>query len=284
MDDYQAQLSKDREQIYNFILNNLPKGDSLVEKSVRYSVFPSKKGHLLRPLLLMKTAESYGISRDLFMPYVSAMEIMHVASLVLDDLPSMDNSSMRRGKPSCHTKFGVAIAELASHYLIALGQELILTGKGGNEKNHIILRNVNQAIKQVIHGQEQDLYDTQDMNLDQMLDFYRSKTGTFFALATTTGQILDNSRFTEFESLKEFGYNAGIAYQLNDDLLDVTSTEEFMGKPLNQDIRKKTPITILGLEKVLELRQRYVERAKSNLIGVKFTENYLNNLADVLFT
>jgi len=244
--------------------NILVVGKTRVEKAARYVALNA--GHLWRPLVVLKTAQAYNISIDKALPYAVGIELVHNATLILDDLPSMDNSNMRRGQAACHIKFGVNIANLCSHYFIANSILLATRGPASEKQKSDILSEVASAAENLIVGQEKDLYDTNDrQTLEDLLEFYRLKSGSLYGSAAVIGGILGNAPSDEINNLRGFGISLGIAYQIGDDLYDKLGNNQDLGKPTGQDIRKKTPIDLIGIDAAFLLRKVLEEKAKSNL-------------------
>lgn len=213
-------------------------------------------GKKLRPYLLWLVAQLYKVPFDQAMQVASALEFVHCASLIHDDLPCMDNADLRRGQPSCHKQFREDIALLAGDSLLILPYEILQ-----NEKTHKdpcvrldLIRALTQAsgVKGIMLGQTMDILSSENKtpSLDYTLKLSALKTGSLLAFCCEAAAILGGAEKSDQKTLHEFGLKLGTLYQLVDDILDVEGTASHLGKPINQDVEnnKNTFVSILGLE------------------------------------
>lgn len=230
-----------------------------VYESIKYVMSP--RGHYWRPLMTLTTAESYRVSNHVAMPYATAIECAHRATLVLDDLPCMDSSQMRHGQESCHIRFNEAIAILAAYELsVEKTHTLIKKGSANSDIKEKIRNELFPLAQPMVYGQEIDLYGTHNADLDKLLEMYELKTGRLFAGAAVIGGILGNATKNQITHLKWLGISAGIAYQLIDDLHDIGYLKENHGKPRHQDVRKTTPIDLIGTDGVVKLVETHKKK------------------------
>lgn len=237
------------------------KEDSPLYAAINYSLVSG--GKRLRPILLLATYESNSKNIEDALPFASALELIHTYSLIHDDLPIMDNSEMRRGRPTCHKIYGSDMALLAGDALISLAFDIISSSKlvaKFTEEN--LLRIIHEfaelsGVKGLVGGQVMDMVTMENEAVDDDLIFYieRRKTASLFILAVRTALILANVSNEELINLTRFAENFGIAYQIQDDILDETSTLEELGKDVMQDKknRKATFVNLYGLDKAYEM-------------------------------
>ena len=233
------QLSK----IYKPIRQDLARVESQL-RSVSKVDFPRlaellsytlKGGKGIRPALTLLSGKFYHYNPDLLLPMATAVELMHTATLVHDD--AIDNSAVRRGRPTINRLWGEDRAVLLGDYLFAkAGEFAAITG------NLQVIRLFAQTIQIISSGEISQTFDA--FNLEQTRDHYlqriSSKTASLFSLATESGAILSQAPEESIQILREYGYNLGIAFQIVDDILDFVGTEEEMGKPVGSDLAQGT--------------------------------------------
>ena len=260
------QLVDDRLQL---LLNSKPTLYEDVQDAMRYSV--SIGGKRIRPCLLMEFADICGGDREDALNIAAALEMVHTYSLIHDDLPCMDNDDMRRGMPSCHKKFGEDIALLAGDALLTLAFNVISTCKNSNPDN--ILKCVNilsdfAGVDGMVGGQVIDLQSEEKRVDDKtLLQMCTLKTARLIQAACLMGCVISNASEEEQKAAFDFGYNLGVAFQIVDDILDVTSTTEELGKPIGSDSQnnKSTFVSTLGLDTARKLANEYTEKAIESL-------------------
>ncbi len=222
-------------------------------EAARY-VALNESGGLHRPLLLFATAEGYSIPIKRALPLGAAVEFIHSASLIDDDIA--DKSDLRRGKPSCHIAFGEDVARLANTFLVQKAYGQIAEGNDFSLKKKVeIIARAHDVGARMCLGQERDI--TQD-GLDKYSDvvrMYERKTGALIGLALSIGGIIGGASQEEVEALSRIGVNAGVSYQIIDDALDNIADERDTGKPKNQDANKKTLLNLIGWDNVKALKK-----------------------------
>jgi geranylgeranyl diphosphate synthase type II len=239
----------------------LPPADGPVERSMAYTVLaPSKR---VRPVLTLLSAELCGGAASKALPAACAMELIHAASLILDDLPSMDDAPLRRGRPANHREFGEAIAILAAFGLLNLAFGSVARAYDpplAARLTPLMTDAVGPA--GLIGGQAADLLAT-----DQQIDFrmleriHRGKTGALFGAAATTGGIAAGAPPDAIASLAAFAKNLGLAFQIVDDLLDVTGDPRETGKAVRADVKKTTFVSFSGVAGARQLARELCETA-----------------------
>ena len=230
------------------ILDNYPNGK--VKEAMLYSL--KAGGKRIRPLIVLQVIKAYGNNYQDYLDIACALEMIHTYSLIHDDLPGMDNDNMRRGMPTCHIKYGEAIAILAGDGLLNEAVNIVLNTSLNNDLKVNILSTIYQAsgIAGMIFGQELDIEnENKDIEIAALNDIHHYKTGKLLACAFKLGGILSES--TDLDVLEEIGYKIGLAFQIQDDILDVTSDEVTLGKPVGSDEsnHKSTYVTLLGIDK-----------------------------------
>lgn len=224
-----------------------------IYEAMRYSVLAG--GKRLRPILVIATAEALKSRGAQVLKTACAVELVHTCSLILDDLPSMDNASMRRGQAAAHLVFGEASAVLAADALLMEAFRLVaencaeagLPADAATEAIKALSESVGP--EGMIGGQEADL-ETVGKEADfETLEYICShKTGALFAACVKLGGLLSRARNFEMEALENYAKNLGLAFQVRDDILDVVSSPEKLGKNVHQDSNRTTFVSQFGLE------------------------------------
>jgi geranylgeranyl diphosphate synthase type II len=209
---------------------------------MRYSLLGT--GKRLRPILVLASGEALGGSVDELMPAACAIEMIHCYSLIHDDLPAMDNDDLRRGRPTCHKAFGEAIAILAGDALLTRAFEVLASietegGEPDYAKQVRVIREVSAAagtVEALIGGQVADIENEKKQVSDATLEYiHRSKTGAMIRASVVVGGIIAGASESQIEKLSDYGARIGLAFQVADDILDVTSTSEQLGKTPGKD-------------------------------------------------
>lgn len=245
-----------------------------VAEAMKYSL--SNGGKRLRPVFCLEFAACLGLSKKEALPFACALEYIHTYSLIHDDLPCMDNDDFRRGKPSCHKKFGEAVALLAGDALLTHAFQIITESELSDYKkiNAVSLLSQNSGACGMIGGQVIDLkYEKGKPNLNQILSVHKLKTGALISAACLMGCIAGGATEKQMAAASKFAYTLGIAFQIKDDILDVTGDSALLGKPVGSDAEnnKTTYVTLEGLDKA----QRDVQQLTDN--AVVLLENFNNN-------
>ncbi len=260
-------ISKVKRELYDHMGNvlfdmTIPRQQTI--EAARY-VALNESGGLHRPLLLFAAADGYSIPIKRALPFGAAIEFIHSASLIDDDIA--DKSDLRRGKPSCHIAFGEDIARLANTYLIQKAYGQIAEGNDFSLKKKVeVIARAHDVGARMCLGQERDI--TQE-GLDKYSDvirMYERKTGALIGLSLSIGGIIGGASYDEVEALNKIGVNAGVSYQIIDDALDNIADARDSGKPKNQDVNKKTLLNLIGWENVKALK-REKDSEIDNLIG-----------------
>ncbi len=236
-----------------------------IHDAMRYSLFAG--GKRIRPALCLAAAEACGGEWTPALPAACAVECIHTYSLIHDDLPAMDNDDFRRGKPTNHKVFGEGIAVLAGDALLTQSFELIAkvkpTSRYGVNKQVLELARASGSL-QLIAGQVVDmLSEGKAIPIKELQYIHERKTSALFCCSVRLGGMSVNCTPTQLKALTEFGYNVGLAYQVIDDILDVTQTSEQLGKTAGKDqhAQKATYPSILGLNQSRRISKQLTEKA-----------------------
>ena len=259
-----------------------------IHKAMRYSIFAG--GKRMRPALTLAAAEACG-GRELdALPLACAVECIHTYSLIHDDLPAMDNDDFRRGKPTNHKVFGEGIAVLAGDALLTQAFEITAFAKGWPRYSHrdLVLEVAKASGSlQLIAGQVADLEgEGKKLSVAELRYIHERKTSALLCCAARLGGMSANCTPAQLQALTDFGYNVGLAFQVIDDILDVTQTTEQLGKTAGKDItaQKATYPSIVGLEKSRKIAQQLTKKAFAALEPFQGRAAALKALAHYLLT
>lgn len=226
-------------------------------------------GKRLRPVIMMMTAKMCGIEPEKVLPFAAAIEMIHTYSLIHDDLPAMDNDDLRRGKPTNHKVFGEAMAILAGDALLTKAFETVASCEDIDSKlviRAISVLSVSAGDNGMIGGQ---VVDIESRNEDEeLLKYLHSlKTGALIKASGVIGAILAGATGEEIAAVESFCGNLGLAFQIQDDILDVVGTEAELGKPIGSDAEneKSTYVTLFGVEKAEKMAEEYTNKAIESL-------------------
>lgn len=256
--------------------------EEIVADAMRYSL--QNGGKRIRPVLVLEFCRLCGGDIKKALPFAASIEMIHTYSLIHDDLPCMDDDDMRRGKPSCHKKFGEEYALLAGDALLTLAFEMLT--KADLSANQIVLAvkvlSSYAGYQGMIGGQTVDLMsESKAISLDRLKVMDNLKTGRLINCAALLGCIAADADDGKVSAAKKYTSSIGLAFQIVDDILDVTSTAEKLGKPIGSDNEKSksTYVSILGLEKSKEYAENLTNEALKALDSFDTDVTFLKNLA-----
>ncbi|MCB1235543.1 MAG: polyprenyl synthetase family protein [Verrucomicrobiae bacterium] len=242
-----------------------------IHEAMRYSVFAG--GKRLRPILCLAACEACGGEIGKALPLAAAVEVLHTYTLIHDDLPCMDDDDFRRGMPTCHKRFGEGIAVLAGDALLTLAFEIVAEAppsKRFTVADYVRELAVTGGSRQLIGGQVLDLEGEgrgHDITPRELRFIHESKTAALLATSVRLGAMAANATPDKLESVTTFGHSLGLAFQIIDDILDVTQTSEQLGKSAGKDVAagKSTYPALFGLEKSRAEAARLTRRAREAL-------------------
>jgi geranylgeranyl diphosphate synthase type II len=257
-----------------------------IHKAMRYSLFAG--GKRMRPALCLAAAEACGGSIADAMPLACAVECIHTYSLIHDDLPAMDNDDFRRGKPTNHKVFGEGIAVLAGDALLTQAFEITAKAKGWPRYSHqqlvLELARASGSL-QLIAGQVADLEgEGRKILANELKYIHERKTSALLCCSARLGGMSANCTPAQLKSLTDFGYNVGLAFQIIDDILDITQTSEQLGKTAGKDTKaqKATYPSIVGMEQSKRIAQQLTDKAFAALKIFRGKARALDALAEFL--
>jgi geranylgeranyl diphosphate synthase type II len=267
-----AYLRTRQREIDRALNRYLPKANTkpgTLHKAMRYSLFAG--GKRLRPILCLAAAEACRGNVDDALPLACALECIHTYSLVHDDLPSMDNDDFRRGRPTCHKVFGDGIAVLAGDALLTIAFEIVSRAKPAPLYDmSTLLREIAVAAgsQKLIAGQVADLEaEGKNVKRDQLQFIHENKTAAILKSSVRLGAMSANAEAKKLSAITRFGQRLGLAFQIIDDILDVTQTSEILGKSAGKDVaaKKATYPAVIGLDKSRAEARRLTRQAHDTL-------------------
>lgn len=291
IDEYLEEGKRAVDRCLERLLPSEAEEPATIHKAMRYSVFAG--GKRIRPILVLASGESVGGRRETLLHVGAAVEMMHTYSLIHDDLPALDNDDLRRGRPTCHKVFGEAMAILAGDSLMTRCYQILSELPdlpNGDSTRVSLIREVAYAtgtVNGMIGGQVVDLASEGKEISPKILEYiHRSKTGALLAACTRCGGLAAGANPAQVESLSAYGRKIGLAFQIVDDILDVTGTSRDLGKTAGKDekVKKATYPALYGIadsqEKARELVRSAIEEVQS--LGDKAEP--LRNLAQFILS
>jgi geranylgeranyl diphosphate synthase type II len=256
-----------------------------LQEAMRYSLLAG--GKRVRPVLALATARALGADPEPLLPVASAIELIHTYSLIHDDLPAMDDDELRRGLPTSHVKFGEDVAILAGDGLFAEAVRLFCEQPGDPARVLAALRELCSAtgVDGMVGGQYVDVVG-RERDGEALRYLHALKTGRLIAASVGVVLILEGVPEPETMPYRQFADELGVLFQIVDDILDVTETDEQLGKPHGSDERhgKLTYVSLFGLERARELAAESHAKATAALAGAGAETDDLMRIADYIFT
>ncbi|PKM78613.1 MAG: geranyl transferase [Firmicutes bacterium HGW-Firmicutes-15] len=288
IDFFTQELRTRKEYIENCLekfLGDESRNPVLIHQAMHYAVLNG--GKRLRPIMVLEGARIAGGKVESVIPTACAIEMIHSYSLVHDDLPAMDDDDFRRGQPTCHKVFGEANAILTGDALLTGAFEVMADNA---LIDGIELKDVVRVIREVAHAAgSQGMIGGQVLDLageDQTVAYFLSvlhglKTGELFKASLRAGAILNRMDEAGLEALTQFGHNFGLAFQITDDILDVTGDQSLIGKPVGSDEKnvRTTYISLFGVEGAKEKAQESVQACLESLAVFGSEADFLRDLA-----
>lgn len=289
--NFQDELTKRTEDAERVITSFLPAEEGFARtmaQAMNYSMLAG--GKRLRPILIQETYRLFGGEEKVVEPFMAGMEMIHTHSLIHDDLPALDNDDYRRGRLTTHKVYGEAMGVLSGVALLNYAYETMLQAFSlTRDQDRVIHALRVMAEKTGIHGmlggQSVDVENDGKPLEKEMLDYiYRNKTSALIEASMMTGAILAGADEHEVSVVEEAAGNIGLAFQIQDDILDVTSTDEELGKPVHSDEKnnKVTYVTLFGIEKASEQVELLSEKAVELLKSLNKNNEFLYLLIEKL--
>lgn len=289
--NFQDELTKRTEEIEEILKSFLPEEKGFARtmaQAMNYSMLAG--GKRIRPMLMQETYRLFGGTEKFVEPFMAGMEMIHTHSLIHDDLPALDNDDYRRGRLTTHKVYGEAMGILSGVALLNYAYETMLLAFERTAYPERVIRGLSvMAEKTGIHGmlggQSVDVENDGTPLTKEMLDYiYRNKTSALIEAAMMTGAILAGADENSVAIIEEAAGKIGLAFQIQDDILDVTSTEEELGKPVHSDEKnnKVTYVTLFGIEEASRQVKELSEDAVSLLKGLNKNNEFLYLLVEKL--
>lgn len=289
---FKQEQEKNISYIEDVLKNYLPKNPSFqktIYDAMEYSVMAG--GKRLRPMMMYQAYKMFGgEDKELIEPFMAAIEMIHTYSLVHDDLPAMDNDTYRRGRKTTHVVYGEDMGILAGDALLNFAYETAIKGASAtkaakNAINALAILSKKAGIMGMVGGQVVDVELTGKKLDEERLDFiFKLKTGALLEASLMVGAALAGADEKYIELMEQAGLNIGMAFQIQDDILDVTSTTEELGKPVHSDEKndKTTYVSLYGLEKSHDDVEKYSKKALSIMEELPYENQFLCTLIEKL--
>lgn len=273
--DIKAYIREKREKVDDALRRIFPQSDGFEKElisSMRYSLFAG--GKRLRPILCIASCEAVGGDESICMPVACALELIHTYSLIHDDLPSMDDDELRRGKPTNHMVFGEAMALLAGDGLLTEAFYLLSSAsfakEVGSDRSLEIIRIISEAagFRGMVGGQAVDIRSEGEKKDKSVVEYiHRHKTGALIRASVISGGIAGRGTEDQIEALSKYGERIGLAFQIMDDILDVEGEIDKLGKHVGMDEKrgKLTFPSVFGMERAKEINLNLIDEAVSYL-------------------
>lgn len=290
--DIKAEIGRHTDEAEQIISSYLPEENGYqktVIEAMNYSFLAG--GKRLRPILMLETYRLFGGRSKVIEPFMAAIEMIHTYSLVHDDLPAMDNDEYRRGKKTTHVVYGEAMAILAGDALLTYAFETASKALDIEPQNPgigkaIRILSAKAGIYGMVGGQTVDVEseNTCDMTKEKLDFIYRLKTSALIEASMMIGAVLAGATGSEQKIVEEVASKVGLAFQIQDDILDVTSTMEVLGKPIGSDEKnhKSTYVTYEGVEKakqdVADLSEQAIAQMETLVVKNEFLTELLHYL------
>ena len=289
---FKQEQEKNISYIEDVLKKYLPKNPSFqktIYDAMEYSVMAG--GKRLRPMMMYQAYKMFGgEDKELIEPFMAAIEMIHTYSLVHDDLPAMDNDTYRRGRKTTHVVYGEDMGILAGDALLNFAYETTIKGASAakaakNAINALAILSKKAGIMGMVGGQVVDVELTGKKLDEERLDFiFKLKTGALLEASLMVGAALAGADEKYIELMEQAGLNIGMAFQIQDDILDVTSKTEELGKPVHSDEKndKTTYVSLYGLEKSHEDVEKYSKKALSIMEELPYENQFLYTLIEKL--
>ena len=284
MSEFEKLLTSYQNRINSKLESLLPSDDSILSEAIRYSVLDG--GKRLRPILVYLIGELGSAENDSLDILAGSVEMIHCYSLIHDDLPSMDDDDLRRGKPTTHKKYDEATAILAGDALQPFAFELVTTINISDRKKLSIIKSLVEACgyQGMVGGQIKDIHSDDIKDVESLDIMHSQKTGRLIQSSIETAGILSNLRKQDIESLIEYGDKIGLAFQIQDDIIDIESPSTLSGKDQGSDVEKDklTYPSIVGIENSKNRAFDLAKEAKEKLQLLERNTDNLCKLADYI--
>lgn len=289
--EFKNSLKIKSDYIEELLKKYMPKEDgyqSTIMESMNYSL--KAGGKRLRPILTLEACKIVGGNEEDAIPFAMAIEMIHTYSLIHDDLPSLDNDDLRRGKPTNHKVYGEAMAILAGDGLLNYAYEIMLSSSLNKDNPEKYLRAIGEIAKSagiygMIGGQVVDVESENTLIPKEKLDYiHLNKTAAIMVGCMRAGAIVGNANEEQLEKVTKYAKNIGLSFQIVDDILDIIGDESKLGKHVGSDIEnnKSTYPSLIGLEKSKEVATQLINEARENIKTLNGDYSFLDGLANYI--
>lgn len=289
--NFNKELEQKKKEIERLIAGYLPKEEGFAKELARAMNYSMEAGgKRLRPILMAETYRMFGGESKVIEPFLAAMEMIHTSSLIHDDLPAIDNDEYRRGKKTTHAVYGEAVGVLSGDALLNYAYEtacraFLLEPENQRIGQALLVLSRKTGIYGMLGGQSVDVTNEGKPISKEMLDYiYENKTSALIEASMMVGAILAGASQDEVERIETIGNRVGLAFQIRDDILDITSTMEELGKPVFSDEKnhKVTYVTLRGLDQAAGDVETISEEAVSRLEEFPQKNEFLQELVRYL--
>ncbi len=285
--NFKEELELKREEVDKFIMNLLPDSngfESTLIAPMNYNMLVG--GKRIRPILMKETYHLFQQTGEDILYFAAAMELIHTSSLVHDDLPAIDNDEYRRGQKTCHAKFGEDMAVLAGDGLLNYAYEILAMGMQKAKDIHLYAKafqvlSHKAGVFGMLGGQTKDVAMTgKKIDRDTLMFIHERKTGALIEASMMCGAILAGASEEHIKKIEKIASNIGLAFQIRDDILDLISTSEELGKPVKSDVKnhKTTYVTEFGMEKACQDVDELSRSAIELLHTIPYENKFLEEL------
>ena len=258
-----------------------------LHKAIRHSLFAG--GKRFRPALVFAVGRTFDVSNEKLLNVSAAIEMIHTYSLIHDDLPAMDDDDLRRGKETCHKKYGEATAILAGDALQNMAFQTIVDDETLSDEIRVklvsLIAQTSGSPFGMVAGQQEDLTaEGKKITIEQLEQIHRAKTGAMIRASAQAGAIIGDADKEELEAITDYSENLGLLFQITDDLLDVTQTTNTLGKTAGKDLtaEKATYPAIYGLQESRSLAEKVHSEACGKLENLDRQTYLLKEIADFI--
>jgi geranylgeranyl pyrophosphate synthase len=254
---------------------------TILYQAIRHSIFAG--GKRFRPALVFAVGKVFNAPEQKLFRAASAIEMIHTYSLIHDDLPAMDNDDLRRGRPTCHKKFGEAAAVLAGDILQSLAFQAIAADENLSDKTKVkLISELANSAAKMVDGQQLDLdAEGEKISVEDLENIHRNKTGAIICVSARAGAIIAGASENDSDAVTNYAAKLGLLFQITDDLLDITQTTEILGKTAGKDLttEKATYPAIYGIQETKKLTEKLYFEACEELDKIGNNTDILREIA-----
>lgn len=284
LQDFFADVSRKTDDALDKLIPSEQISPARLYQAIRHSLFAG--GKRFRPALVFAVGRVFDVPEEKLFRTASAIEMIHTYSLIHDDLPAMDDDDLRRGRPTCHKKFGEATAVLAGDILQSLAFKIIADDENLSEKTKVkLVSELAAAAAQMVDGQQLDLdAEGEEISVEKLENIHRNKTGAMISFSAKASAIIAEASENDLNSVTNYAARLGLLFQVTDDLLDVTQTTEILGKTAGKDLtaEKATYPAFYGIEETKKLAEKIYAEACGELKKIEKDTLILQKLAEFI--